>query len=291
MRGHAPPGTPCLSVARDIDLAVAGPMARSAGDLSLALDVLAGPDDDQATAYRLALPAARHDRLGAHRVLVLDQHPLVPTAHDVREAMHRFVGQLERAGCRIGWKSAALPNLETCANVFTHVLMSFVGADLPAAEYRALVNMAAQLPASAQDSENAPLRGLVSSHRDWIAIDRARVGLMHQWRQLFKEWDLVVCPVLPTVAFHHDHSEMDTRVIDVDGQRVPYAAQGTWASLASAAGLPATAVPAGFSAAGLPVGVQVIGPYLEDRTAIGFAELIEREFGGFKAPPAFAVSV
>jgi amidase len=50
-------------------------------------------------------------------------------------------------------------------------------------------------------------------------------------------------------------------------------------------GLPATAVPIDRSASGLPIGAQIIGPYLEDRTTIAFTELLEREFGGFVAPP------
>jgi amidase len=49
--------------------------------------------------------------------------------------------------------------------------------------------------------------------------------------------------------------------------------------------LPAIAVPIGMAKDGLPIGVQVIGPYLEDRTVIQFARLLAREFGGFKPPP------
>jgi amidase len=57
-RGHTPPSFP--PIPRDIDLAVAGPMARSASDLALALDVLAGPDETRGgIGYRLALPATR----------------------------------------------------------------------------------------------------------------------------------------------------------------------------------------------------------------------------------------
>lgn len=104
-RGFAPPGVPVLSVSHDVDFAVVGPMARSAADLSLALDVIAGPDDAQAVAYKLALPPPRHAKLGAYRVLVLDQHPLVPTSNEVRAAMHRFAGNIERAGCKLGWYS------------------------------------------------------------------------------------------------------------------------------------------------------------------------------------------
>ena len=50
-------------------------------------------------------------------------------------------------------------------------------------------------------------------------------------------------------------------------------------------GLPATAAPNGRSESGLPIGVQIIGGYLEDRTTIAFAGLLEREFGGFTPPP------
>jgi amidase len=57
-RGHVPPQAEALPVV--VDLAVVGPMARSAADLSLAFDVLAGPDEPDAIAYRLALPPPRH---------------------------------------------------------------------------------------------------------------------------------------------------------------------------------------------------------------------------------------
>jgi len=43
--------------------------------------------------------------------------------------------------------------------------------------------------------------------------------------------------------------------------------------------------PIGRTESGLPIGVQVIGGFLEDRTTIAFAGLIEREFGGFVPPP------
>ncbi|MEU2014301.1 amidase family protein [Nocardia sp. NPDC019302] len=61
-----------------------------------------------------------------------------------------------------------------------------------------------------------------------------------------------------------------------------------WASIATLIGLPSTAAPIGRSPEGLPYGMQIIGPYLEDRTTLRFAELIEQEFGGFSPPPGFA---
>lgn len=131
------------------------------------------------------------------------------------------------------------------------------------------------------------LRGSVMSHREWIRDDRIRTGIADQWHRLFREWDVVLCPVMPTTAFVHDHSDKNARRISVDGTEVPYGDQAMWNGIATLAGLPATAMPIALSDEGLPIGMQIIGPHLEDRTTIAFAELIEREFGGFVAPPAF----
>jgi amidase len=81
---------------------------------------------------------------------------------------------------------------------------------------------------------------------------------------------------MPTPAFPHE--DKDT----------PYENQVVWPGVATLPGLPATAVPIERTDTGLPIGVQIVGPYLEDRTPLAFAKLIEREFGGFVPPPAFA---
>jgi amidase len=97
----------------------------------------------------------------------------------------------------------------------------------------------------------------------------------------------VLCPATPTTAFVHDHSDKNGRRLSVDGTEIPYGDQSLWNGLATLAGLPATTMPIGLSDESLPIGMQIIGPYLEDRTTIAFAELVEREFGGFVAPPTF----
>jgi amidase len=286
-RGFAPPGVPVLSVNKDVDFAVLGPMARGAADLALALDVIAGPDDADAIAYSLSLPPPRHAKLREFRVLMVDEHPLVALSSEVQAMMRNVADGLERSGCRFARGSALLPDLDVTARAFVHLLMAFFGADMPDADYQGIKAAVAHMPPA--DPAAAELRGLVSSHRDWIGMDRARLGIVHQWRALFREWDVVVCPVLPTPAFAHDHGDINRRTIDVDGARVPYKSQPIWMSVASLAGLPATAIPAGLGNTGLPIGIQAIGPHLEDRTSIAFAQLFEREFGGYVAPPGYAV--
>jgi Asp-tRNAAsn/Glu-tRNAGln amidotransferase A subunit and related amidases len=156
---------------------------------------------------------------------------------------------------------------------------------MPQPEYDQAKARAAAILPSASDLQSLSALSLVSSYRDWMQADFVRVGLAHQWRNFFREWDILLCPVMPTPAFKHDHSPMERRVVSVDGKPVAYADQFLWPGIATLCGLPATAFPAGLSKEGLPVGVQVIGPYLEDRTPIAFAALVEQAFGGFVAPP------
>lgn len=286
-RGHAPPGTPELSVGIDGDLAVVGPLARTAGDLMLALDVLAGPDEAQATAYRLTLPPARHTRLERFRVLVLDTHPLLPTSREVSASIRQFAHCVRSAGARVADTSPLLPDLSRIAETFEWLLMAFLGANYPEPLYSSRAERASRLPAADKGPDATRQRALVSSHRDWSRAHRVRAAISHRWRELFREWDVVVCPILPTTAFLHDDAEIDRRTIDIDGQRIPYGLQGIWSGPATLSGLPATAMPIGPGASGLPVGVQIIGPYLEDRTPLAFAQLAEQAFGGFRAPPGF----
>ena len=287
MRGFAPPGVPVLSVAAEPDLAVLGPMARSAADLSMALDVIAGPDDDRARAYRLGLPPPRHTALEDFRVLVLDRHPASPTSSEVRERLSQLSEQLSGFGCRVAFESPFLPSLEGLFETFVPLLMSFVGADMPEAAYRSVTDRVASLPAFETDRGTLSLRGLVLSHRDWLHLDRARTRHAHQWRELFAVWDIVLCPAMPTTALLHDHAPMDERTIRIDGRSHPYDSQSVWSSVAAVCGQPATSMPVGRSGDVLPIGVQAIGPFMEDRTPLAFAHLVEKVRGGFERPPSF----
>ena len=288
-RGYGMPPSPPLS--HDIDLAVIGPMARSAADLALALNVIAGPDDERGgIGYRLVLPAARHDSLRDFRVLVIDTHPLVPTDSAVRAAIGRLAERLGKAGAKVARSSALLPNLAESARLYVKLLASVKGAGLTRDRYGETRRAAAVLVPGDHRLVSERMRGAVMSHRDWLAADLARARAQEQWSLLFREWDVVLYPSSAVPAFPHDHSEpFEARHIQIDGRAYPYSdACFVWADPASTCGLPATAIPIDRSPIGLPIGVQVIGPYLEDRTTIAFAGLLERAFGGFVPPPGYA---
>lgn len=286
-RGHLPPGIPALPA--DRDLSVIGPMARSAADLALLLDVIAGPDPLEAgTAYRLDLPAARHGALKDFRVLAIDSDPVLPANNVVRASLNELAGKLGKAGAKVDHSSPLLPDFAASTRLYMRMLMSFLGASYPPDLFADACAAAAALPAGDISLGAERLRGIALSHRDWVAADSARNRLKAQWRELFKSYDAVICPIMPTPAYPHDHSpDQRARRITIDGTDYPYADQFAWPGIATLPGLPATAIPTGFSPDGLPIGVQIVGPFLEDRTPIQLAELIEREFGGFVPPKMF----
>jgi amidase len=287
-RGHAPPPFPPVALERD--LAVIGPMARSAGDLARALDVLAPPDEEiLGIAYRLALPPSRHDDLPSFRVLVLDQHPLLPTASSVRDAIDRVASRLTKAGAKVARETPLLPDLAEATRLYMRLLFSFLAANWPAELHARMRDEAAALDPADVSLAAERTRGAALSHRDWVVADRSRAQLRRGWRQLFASFDVVVCPAMPTPAFPHDReADQRRRHISIDGASHPYLDQMLWPGVATTAGLPATAAPIDRTADGLPIGVQIVGPLFEDRTPIRFAELIERELGGFVPPPLFA---
>jgi amidase len=244
-RGHAPPGLDGLGPV----LGVIGPMARSAGDLALALDILAGPDEIEAVGYKLALPAPRHARLADYRVLVLDSHPLAPVQSDIRAALHGLAERLESAGAEVARGSDLLPDLAASHRVYVTLLMTAMSYGSP------------------------PSPNLINAHA-WMDALQAQHVFRKRWAELFKSFDVVLAPPLGVVAFEHMEGEWGDRHFTIDGQGAPFGDQLAWPGMATLANLPATCAPIGADKAGLPIGVQIIGPYLEDRTTIAFAGLM-----------------
>lgn len=258
LRGHSPPGLDGGPLA----LAVVGPLARTAADLDLAMDVLAGPEPEEAVGWDLRLPAPRHARLADYRILVLDQHPLVATSDDIRGPLNALAAKLDALGAHVARASEQLPDLAAQHGVYMALLGAAMSRGTPGAEP-------------------------INAH-EWMNMRDAQTAFRRQWHAFFQEFDIVLAPTFGTVAFPHvGEPDNDKRTLKINGQDTPYFSQLGWPGLALLPDLPATCLPIGQTAQGLPVGVQAIGPYLEDRTTIAFAGLLEREFGGFKAPPGY----
>jgi amidase len=221
-------------------------------------------------------------------VLLIDSDPVMPTSKVVRTAIDRLAANLGKAGVSVTRESPLLPDFAASSRLYMRLLMSFLSASFQPEIYAGAQAAAAKLAADDTSLAAERLRGITLSHRDWVLADGARARLRAQWRELFGSFDAVICPVMPTPAYPHDHSaEQEARRITIDGKDHVYPDQLAWPGIATLPGLPATAIPIGLSPEGLPIGVQIVGPWLEDRTPLKLAELIEREFGGFVPPPMF----
>ena len=181
-------------------------------------------------------------------------------------------------------QSPLLPDLVEVTRNYMRLLGPIMTNGRPPEFYEQMRSLAATLGPDDQSLDAIYLRSANVGWREWEAANIVRTRLQHQWATLFKQWDVVLCPTMPTPAFKHDRAEPNARRLDVDGQALPYNNNFVWAAPATAAGLPATVAPIGRTDTGLPIGVQIIGPHLEDLTPIRFAQLLEQAFGGFVPP-------
>lgn len=284
LRGAGPPTTPPTTTR--IDFAVAGPMARTANDLAIALDVLAGPDElSDGVGYKLSLPKAKHTRLKDYSVLMLDHHPLYPTEIVISNAIDNLAARLINCGVKVSRSPSLLPNLVEIARNYSSLLSAWAVTNILLDIYLQMEVAAKQLPINDDSLAACYLRGGTMNHREWIIATKTRDQLRMQWKKIYNEFDVVLCPVMPTVAFPHDHSpDLETRRFLIDGVQFPYSYQYIWVCIATLFGLPATAAPINLTENGLPIGIQIIGDYLEDYTTIKFAELLECELGRFPLP-------
>jgi amidase len=214
----------------------------------------------------------------------------MPVGAEVRTAIGRLSERLANAGVKVAHASALLPDLAESARLYMKLLGAAKSTRLAPERYDEAQRAAAALAAGDDALATGRMRGTAMSHRDWMITDVARKRLQQQWRLLFREWDIVLYPPASVPAFPHDHSlPIEARHLEIDGNAYNFEdACYVWADPTTTCGLPATAAPIDRSPSGLPIGVQIIGPYLEDRTTIAFAALLEREFGGFVPPPGYA---
>ena len=234
------------------------------------------------------LPQPRHTSLKDFRVLLIDTDPVLPTDKDVRGAIDKLADHLAKAGVNVTRQSPLLPDFAASSRLYMRILMSLLGSTFPPDDYAGAQAAAAQLKPDDMSLRAERLRGITLSHRDWVMADGGRTRLRAQWRELFKTFDAVICPIMPTPAYKQDQSpDQEERHIRIDGKDYPYPDQLAWPGIATLPGLPSTAIPLGLNAQGLPLGVQIVGPWLEDRTPLKLAELIEQEFGGFVPPKMF----
>jgi amidase len=253
------------------DVNVFGPIARSVDDLELLLGLLAGPNPDDAAAWRLELPPPRAVELGGFRVAAWLDDPFCPVEPEVFDVLTTVVDQLEAAGARID--RARRPALDPAR---------------AAAVGSVLISVATAISETEEEFAAAASDGRALAHRSWDVLSRERGELRRRWAEFFADVDILLCPVIAVPPFTHVHSEVGSNwssaTLADHGDR-PYRDLIGWSALIGSAYLPVTVPPVGRTADGLPIGVQVVAPYLHDRTALAFARCMSEVLGGYVPPP------
>ena len=261
--GDKPWGQP-TSFPVDTDLAVNGPLARSAEDLMLAMDILVGAPGYQRKAINITLPGPRQRSLSEFRVGLWLDDSQFPVDREVSAVLAAFVDRLDAAGVNLVDRKPAV-DLER-----SHVLRN-------------------QFEAATGSLGKPESEAYAITHRNWLKLNMERSLIRQQWEDYFSDIDVMLCPVARIAAHTHDHTPIPERQVECNDVLQSYwPVVGPWNALALVSYLPATVVPAGLTSSGLPVGVQLIEPYLEDRTTIQFAmELEDKVIGPYQLPPGF----
>ena len=273
-------------------MACAGVQVRGARDILPALEATVGPlNPDGGFSYTLAPPRAL--ALKEFRVAVWAYDSDGPVDEDVHRAMDEAVTALRSAGARVVEQPASIPvDIATSHELFLSLVMAAFSVDRSTISPRSGAALALRSIANPHGDAAAAMRGTIQSHRAWLFRDAARREIAHRWVGFFKEFDVLLLPVAPTAAPGHHNKDHDRfgRTIDVDGVTRSYWDQTKWSALANIAGTPATTMPITTNAAGLPIGIQAMGPAGGDRTTVEFAALLTEVLGGFRVPPLYQTS-
>jgi amidase len=281
-RGHIP-GPPGSLVETDVNCG--GPLARSLEDLRTALTAVAGPVPEDAAAWHLQLdPGPETGDATAVRVATVfaEGSDLLPVARDVRASLDGFASRLAGAGVQVDAVPLPVP-LADGLRSWQELVLPIIGAGLPDEDFAAFAELEA---VPGDDPMLTAGRALASRYRSWAHANANRQRQRAAWAALFEHYDVMLAPVMPTTAFPHDTDRPITdRMLDIDGTAIPHLTAMAWCGAIGPVLLPVVTLPIGRTPAGLPVGVQLIGPFLSDLRLLQIAELLQAAAGTAFTPP------
>ena len=282
VQGHALPG-----MLAPPDIAVMGPLARSAEDLAFALAIVSGPDPLNARGWRLDLPRPAKTKLSEYRVAVWPNDERAPVSREISDRVQAVADRLAKLGATVSDTARPAIDLDASNEIYLYMLNGVMAAGLPDGEFKETLAQVAALDPNDKSQNALMARAAVQHPRDWLRYHNSREWLRHRWAAFFNDWDILVCPQMATPAFEHDHTSYAERTIRVDDAVQPYFQQLFWAGTITVAYLPSTVFPTGRSSEGLPIGLQAVSAEYNDYICIDFARLIAEEIGGFVPPSGY----
>ena len=281
--GHIPPvpGSPLFPSS---ELPVAGPLARSSRDLQLAISVCGGPDTPENIAYSWKLPEPRKKDIKEYKIKYVLDHPSCPVSSEIYPLMQQAIEEFKKENIDVkeGWPGEVIPDEQ-----YMNYLYLLMGAMSQGLKDEEIEKIKALPPGERSPFQELQYRSITDSYLQYNIMESKRLQARQIWQNFFKEYDAFILPVAFVPAFPHTKEPWEKRKLYTpEGQRSFYDIL-FWISFATLTGLPATVFPIGISSSGLPVGLQVIGPFLEDATSIKIAGNLNEIMGGIIHPKGY----
>ncbi len=281
--GHGLPGA-----LQESDIAAIGPLARSAEDLALELDVIAGPGTIGMAGWRAELEKPVLKRIRGLRVAVMASHPTAEVDASVAGPIEELARWLAKQGAKVSDRARPGFDPEEAHRVYIALLRAATSDRQTPDKLKLWPELARTRAADDMSYEAQAARAYVMPHREWLGVSNRRHQMRLAWAEFFRDWDVLLCPTATTAAFpHNQKGERWERMVSVNGRPQPSTTQMFWAGYSGAVYLPSTVAPIALTAERLPVGVQIVGPQYADYRTIAFARLLEREYRAFEPPPGY----
>ena len=213
-----------------------------------------------------------------------------PVDDEVKEKLEETIQALEKAGATIDRKARPKFSLSEATDIYLRLLSCTGLTGMSEEDYEIRQNTIENFPQPIKDRWGfKTVRYSLLSARDLLVANEDRYQLQKKWKDFFGNYDILISPVTQIPAFKHIDTKMNFfQDIVINDQPHEYAELLAWVgALAGVSYLPAVSAPIGLSKSGLPVGMQIIAPYLQDKMAIDFAKKIECVVGGYSPPPKF----
>jgi amidase len=270
------------------DIAVIGPLARSAEDLKLVMDVVGGADEIHQPGWTLSLAQDNKKALADYKIAVWANDEIAPVDASVAQRVLDIASLVADAGGQVNYHVRPEFDVSESHKRYTQLLHAALSTRQSDEMFQANIGRLKNLKPEDTSQLAEVTRASTLYFKDWSAFNESRNKIRWAWHEYFKDVDILLAPVCMTHAFKHDHNpRLSERMIDVDGHSVNYFSQVFWSGLTGVSYLPSTVIPTGLDEQGLPIGVQIIGREMGDLNTIEFARKVTEQIGGFVPPVAY----
>lgn len=265
-------------------MASGGPLVRSPEDLQLMWDVISETKLDSRFQKPVEWKPASLKTLDQYKIAWMDEWKTkdgnVKVSEGTRQKLNTFLDSL--AQHRVALEKDAPDIYTDLQRMFLRSFASMMGENQPWLLRKFMEMDFSKTDDGSGNFEVFSKTIMDASDKDWEQIQSDRKALIEQWETFFNKYDFFICPVSYDAAFAKQESWKPIKADD--GTTLPYLNYVPYTYIINATGHPAITVPLGLNDIGLPIGLQIVGPYYSEPELLHFAKLLKSVTPGFQKP-------